>query len=86
MGLDLVQENELVIDDMNILFDNVLNLISGRISAKRLDKVLNNFELNTSSDEKDEEVDEYDFISIQHVSKDSSQVLIYSFCKALKIV
>ena len=77
MALDLMQENEWVIDDLNITFDNVMNLISGRISEKRLDKALNHFEIFISSDEKDGEADEYDFISIQQMSKDSSQVYFY---------
>jgi hypothetical protein len=51
---------------MNITFDNILNVVSGRITSKRLNKALNHYEMHDSGDENlDDNNTADDYISIQ---------------------
>ena len=66
MALDLMDENEFFVDDLNVTFENIMNIVSGRISAKRLQKIINHLDYTeVSDDEPDENDDIDDFISIQ---------------------
>ena len=55
-----MEESEFFIDETDINYENIMNVVSGRISDKRLKKVLNHLDYTEISDEEPEEIEEQD--------------------------
>ena len=78
ISIDLLNEGEFLLDEEQLNFEDLMNIISGRISSRILHKILNRNDIHSLIDENEEIDDDFDEIQITTEDKYSSLVLFNS--------
>ena len=78
ISIDLLNEGEFLLDEEQLNFEDLMNIISGRISSRILHKILNRNDIHSLIDENEEIDDDFDDIQITTEDKYSSLVLFNS--------
>ena len=76
ISIDLLNEGEFLLDEEQLNFEDLMNIISGRISSRILHKILNRNDIHSLIDENEEIDDDFDEIQITTEDKYSSLVLL----------
>lgn len=74
ISIDLLNEGEFLLDEEQLNFEDLMNIISGRISSRILHKILNRNDIHSLIDENEEIDDDFDEIQITTEDKYSSLV------------
>jgi hypothetical protein len=74
ISIDLLNEGEFLLDEEQLNFEDLMNIISGRISSRILHKILNRNDIHSLVDENEEIDEDFDEIQITTEEKYSSQV------------
>ena len=64
ISIDLLNEGEFLLDEEQLNFEDMMNIISGRISSRILHKILNRNDIHSLVDENEEIDDDFDEIQI----------------------
>ena len=76
---DLMNEKEFQIDDNNITFENIMNVVAGRISSKKLLKALPHLEEAEYLDEDSEDLNNMNELNFSQVNRDNREDWIFIF-------